>query len=1654
MRNNLILILFSLLFALSAVPTVLGGTCDSSTLTPPLNVFGYVFYSNGTKVTGNVSYNISVFYAAANSTLYNSTVGISPGQDPNATYSFFDYVECNSTGGGDLLIVRFNKTAGGLQYVTWSHIITASEESIGQVRVPNLTMYNPPTAAVTGLNATNNGSSEGKVTFRWNRITEDDIAGYTVYYNLSQFTNVSGTTNFTFTTGNYTNVASLTDGTLYWFAVVPRDNDGNENKTISIVNATPQDNLAPAQVVNVSSAGLNSSLNLTWSTVTSNSDGSAIMDLSLYKIYSNKSGSWSLVNTTNLTKYVDTGLTNQVLHYYSISAADDNSNEGQNSSIANGTPSDIPVFSPSVSAGFIIRQNIVMTITGLQLDKVIYNVTNSSASLESSIINAGSNSSVSILLNTTNASIWPHGSNITVAMFANDSRGNVVRQNFSYVIDDLAPSIVNIRPMTELNCPGENCTPQFFDNLTLSFLANASDLNVDKVWYNLSQSSMGTGQLNGTNFMSLSSGITYSHIRGIDMLSNFTTPGDHALRFCVNDTFNRVNCTNWITYVLRVVNTTQAMGFFNKSGERMQFFLENGSFDETMNPILFNYTLRITRGNLTFDIVGFAINQSLMMNMDRTNISVNHSSPMENSARQLGVNVSDFGWFDVASFLPAESLYKFGIITLPKTYFRHFYCNGSAISSATCTNVSQCAETPNIKNHTNVIPTNGACHMPFANGTYLYVDHFSGGFGANDSTAPVVNITSPAAGTYFNRTVNITVSWNITEQYFNTSWLTNGTGTNGTTNLGQQHGSILFNFSADGSYTLTIFANDTVNNIGNTSVLIYVDTTAPNTTASVPSGWQPNDFNVTITPSDNIAVNTTFYGFNTSAMLNSSGSSTINFLVNVTGNNTFFFYSKDNSGNVQNTQNITTLLDKTAPVVNSVTPSAGSSTSADSNITAVFNETTMNRTISSSNINVKSLNTSENFTGNFSFNTSSQVLFIPAVRLPFDNVIQVNISGIKDLAGNTMNPYVWNFTIASLDTDGDGNPDYNETDADNDAINDTNDFLIGSSNNVRSNFAVNLSINGSSNLSQLFNGTYPMEIRSSGDAVVIFNYTFTNSTKIILPNITVKRDENASLGSIIIRGLPQATGTKSVRLTNVTRTQGICIKDSGNVQSVTDISGNCTGSQETFVSCPGTKGQYSCTYNATANVMLVSGLNHSGVQQANDTVAPNVTAYSPTTTTTTTTTLTVTTDENATCRYATSANTAYQSMTNNFTNTDTSHTASVSTSSTATHTFYVRCADQYNNTMSADYSASISATIASSSSSSSSSSGGSGAGTANATAAAIIKTSRTWASISAKEQQTFTISSSGIAISKIAFTLSDNAVNAQLTVEQFASKPASVTAAPSPVYKYLSITPSNMIPSDVKIEFTVPKSWLNTNSLVSGNIALFRYVDSNWVELDTVFLSEDSAAVKLYGVSPGFSFFAIGKNSRAVAPATAPPTGQQSNATQPNVTSPTQEAQQQETQGNQTDATAQDKKPSIPKTEKQKNIELTIWAIFSIVVLAVVLYIYFKSHEIMPDSKDSKHQGTAKPAAKQPAAKQAHAKASTALGVDTVVHDEILKAKKELQDYISKHSKKGFSLDIIKTKLVQHGWHPEDIEHAASELNLEVRKADKQFDNKQKARKR
>lgn len=550
-----------------------------------------------------------------------------------------------------------------------------------------------------------------------------------------------------------------------------------------------------------------------------------------------------------------------------------------------------------------------------------------------------------------------------------------------------------------------------------------------------------------------------------------------------------------------------------------------------------------------------------------------------------------------------------------------------------------------------------------------------------DTSAPNINFASPTPEDG-NRTNNDYVLINITSSEVLSVALIEWNGTNYTMN-----GSYLDWFrnmtDTSGNVTYLVYGNDSSNNFGFTQQ------------RSVSSGENiaPEAINVSILSSDsqnrtsgNLSVSYVFSDSDNDAEQDNQSMWFVNnTLISAYNNQTTI-----NSTNTSKNQNWTLSI--------SVFDGTDWSNWSNSSMLTIQNtapvlEIINNVTVNETNyVNITASATDEdNDALNYSINDSrfsqDNNLFSWKTNTSDSGTVIANIS-VNDSLENDWREITITINDAD-DTDSDGTIDFEDSDDDNDGINDTVDFIKGNISNVNSTLSdISITFNGSSNATNQFNATYFIQIINDTDVLVEFNLSLSNQTILDLTNVTIEKN-NTNLGSVIVYGIDLQQGlTKSAFIDNITKAQGVCIKDTEDI-SLSSFSQDCTGTQERFVACPGSISQYRCSINGTR--FKVSGLNNSLVKQSNDTVAPRITSMS-TSTSGTTITLSIVTDENSSCGHAVS-NLTYASMSSMSNTNALSHSNPTSYSSTSSGTYFVRCNDTYGNVMNYANTTSFSITI-------------------------------------------------------------------------------------------------------------------------------------------------------------------------------------------------------------------------------------------------------------------------------------------------------------------------------------------------------------------------
>jgi len=441
--------------------------------------------------------------------------------------------------------------------------------------------------------------------------------------------------------------------------------------------------------------------------------------------------------------------------------------------------------------------------------------------------------------------------NFTVGTVHNNTLMANVTNVSVQVIDNTPPTLTNFYPDTDSNVT----------TLKFNVSVNVNELNLDNVWYYLVDLTGGTPNsanvsitFNTTtkvvNATTRVVGTNFSQTITLNFTSGYTGPGRHQIVFCVNDTsgntvYNQVPSY----YAVKVANVTQIKDYIvNASGNTISWNLtfENGTriSDDRMAPLEANYTMHINATLTTFvEIVGFQINETLAQNIGTTNQSSTITNAVQSSMYSSGYNTTDFIWYNVDSFLPNASFYKYGRIQLPKYYDAVFYCSGTDASVTNCSKINACGGWINATNYT-AIPANSGCYntTESAGKTVLYVKHFSGGGGGNDTLAPAVTVIVPASNSAYraNFTVNITVTdgtginiskgvyYRLENNTYNSTWFAMS---NETTNTTANSFNATFDITSvlDNNYTFRFNATDLFDQVNATTIggNVIIDDTPP-----------------------------------------------------------------------------------------------------------------------------------------------------------------------------------------------------------------------------------------------------------------------------------------------------------------------------------------------------------------------------------------------------------------------------------------------------------------------------------------------------------------------------------------------------------------------------------------------------------------------------------------------------------------------------------------------------------------------------------------------------------------------------------------------------------------------------------------------------------
>ncbi|MBI2144054.1 hypothetical protein HYU17_02790 [Candidatus Woesearchaeota archaeon] len=182
------------------------------------------------------------------------------------------------------------------------------------------------------------------------------------------------------------------------------------------------------------------------------------------------------------------------------------------------------------------------------------------------------------------------------------------------------------------------------------------------------------------------------------------------------------------------------------------------------------------------------------------------------------------------------------------------------------------------------------------------------------------------------------------------------------------------------------------------------------------------------------------------------------------------------------------------------------------------------------------------------------------------------------------------FAIGDMDYDDDNQPDWDDTDADNDGVDDSEDSFICFNGRLKSS-RLDVSVDGSSGAKDV-EGKKKVNFKDGEKQVAEFTADFDKNGLDCREVIAETQPESAKAGYVLVSGVA-ATEPKTIFVDKIAKVSRVCVKDA-EISSISEVSQSCTGSNEYVVLCNGVKqGSYTCS--ESADQYIISGLSNSAV---------------------------------------------------------------------------------------------------------------------------------------------------------------------------------------------------------------------------------------------------------------------------------------------------------------------------------------------------------------------------------------------------------------------------------------------------------------------------
>ncbi|MBT7402668.1 hypothetical protein HN777_02675 [Candidatus Woesearchaeota archaeon] len=432
---------------------------------------------------------------------------------------------------------------------------------------------------------------------------------------------------------------------------------------------------------------------------------------------------------------------------------------------------------------------------------------------------------------------------------------------------------------------------------------------------------------------------------------------------------------------------------------------------------------------------------------------------------------------------------------------------------------------------------------------FVWANDSSGNEGSSDvtftidATSPVVTVTSPSNNSNSSST-SLNVMYNVIEDnredcwYSNDSMLLNTTLTSCT--------DILTVTWSEGEHNVTIWANDSAGNVGNTDVTFTIDATSPVVTVTSPSNntnTTDGGLDITYSASDT-NLDSCWYA-NDSMTTNTTLTSCAN-ITDVTwseGEHNVTIWANDSSNNI-GSSDIIFNIDTINPIWSN-------------NKTNITTTTTSGQSVYF-NVTLSDSNPEEyifSWYNSTDWSNDSAVSYTNGQEIQITKTLPTSSGDINwtfyfnDTFGNANQTDVWSVTLIPADEDNDG-------------IADNSDPLLYNESNVTSSGVTNLNISiGGNSTNESVNEVQDVVFYDDDDIMINFSHNFT-ATTLDLSNVSIIKDTN----SIIVNISNQLQGNKTLYI-NDNEFVSLCVKDA-DVEAIDNISSSCDSVNETdFTTC-------------------------------------------------------------------------------------------------------------------------------------------------------------------------------------------------------------------------------------------------------------------------------------------------------------------------------------------------------------------------------------------------------------------------------------------------------------------------------------------------------